>query len=1358
MPKSKAKKPLSFEDAISSSPLSVYIGRIVYMPSSWKENGLVYVDLNALDGAIKNPKSSEDNGKEMEHELESYGYRRAMLPRGLVMAANLWESPQTIYYKGSFAGNGSISISNYMFDPLTMTWITTVSTALNAIGVVNVPPIFVSLSETGIPAPATSVDVGQVVEEAFSDALSSMTSPLEPGSNESALPSIDASDIIDKVKSSIIGSIQILPGNGAAQMLSEGVKLVSGLLPKLKTAYGYDEIIKKRDELHEALTDAEKQIVQKINALQKSAEDQLKNVASAALGTVTTQLKEVIMSVVSPIVNKITSLYNEVVGKIRDQILNVVNKKLKPPLRKVKKKLAKIVSQAISPILEKLPMPARFIASKVVKKVLEKICDKIVGFIVKTVKEALKKVFDYGKDKIIEMLLNAFEPLKNSIMSSFAGRTAKQLVSKTQWLMGTDAGDVVKALPEMLIEQFKPMDTVYEEIEDRLSPTTAEMISVHTVLGEFLNSVYDGVLVGEKPEAGSELWDGIRGRRVCMYDMWSSPYKTQSISYHANKSSECSILYKSYTEWTQKKLIVLVSYADALENPTAKPSELMAAVLSKLPETMIVQSSNREELIHQIMLAIEQGMESSSQYARGIDDNIMDYICDLIGLKKDSIKYEYIDRYHQTLPRITVDNDIFPKWTTTTYSESVYTGSGKHKHKTTRTYYRYSSTLGAFDTKFQPYAGEVITFLRDHFCAYINEMLASLYVLKCGGIKYEQQMDGSYVPVPLTDMNGNQVYCYKHINSEYISVDQSTGILYHICPAFVLDLRDIQAAKKKKGVKTTQSAEFTREHLITAQRLASEEYLEKHPEMVGKLIPINSEQADLLNEWWILSFYPDEYPYKKPAGMPTNPSLLSIHIGDADKDPNGLRITFGTFEFTMNMRQYIKTDNPTFRQQNGFFSVNGIRYMYPCVNNSLDVPITLRETNPLVGKDKHGNTENFAYWQTLYKEVLDDDDNPVLDEHGNPMYEESEELQIVQSKEITLTCERILWYKDESSPGIDVSQFFFLSQPIKTKDEDHVGIGTFMDTGEDGITRRLRYYIKNDDSGSQYVGNFDWNIHKNACSEIAFISIDPNADKIQDRARLRDHDVPNTVIPQYACRDSLHVLYENERAANDESDTNPKDTWDKVMDTMQKAKKTVTETIPNAIDKAFDVVDFDALKNIEPFLSDAEQKVMNRLTAFMEDAGAEVADFASEFNDTVKNLMGGMGELVGKALDLTSLMDKVSSVLGATKGVSEVISSLNKLGDVATKINDTFESVSGSLDTSLVSELGAMVGPSMSLSNSIGEYDMSLTEKPKSLKPYCHDIDDNVLLKVGDLVLLMAVGNSTEHLYVLDLPYNNQIV
>lgn len=1319
MPETSPRKPLSFEEAISSSPLSVYIGRIVYMPSSWKENGLVYVDINAIDGDVKQPKSSEDNGKEMEHELESYGYRRAMLPRGLVMAANLWEHPQTIYYKGSFAGNGSISISNYMFDPMTMTWISTISTALNAIGIANVPPVFVSLSETGIPAPATSVDVGQIVEESFSNALSSMTKPLEPGGNESLIPSLDASDIIDKIKDSILGSLA-MPGSNVKTLLSDGVKLVSNLLPKLKEAYGFDELINKRDVLHEALTDAEKQIVQKISTLQKTAEEQLKNLASSAIGAAQSQLKEIIMSVVSPLVNKVTEIYNEAVGKIRDKIRNLVDKKIKPPLKKVKKKLEKIVSQAISPIIAKLPMPARFMASIVVKKVLDKVCEKVVGFVVKAVKDALKKAFNYGKDKIIELLMEAFDPVKEKIMQSFVGQTAYQLVSKTQWFMNTDAGDVVKALPEMLVEHFKPMDDVYETIEGRMTPSTAEMTSVNSILSEFLISVYEGCNELRKPSEGTELWDGIRGRRVSYYDSEYSPYlKRRVFRVTMATHEEYETIYKTYAALIQEKLLPIISYADALNNPTAKPSELVSETLKKLPKTLIIHNSDREKILVKILRATRQGIEDSTNYARAVDDGILNYICSLIGIQSDSIKYTYIEEYNMMLPEIEVGNSFFP-----------------------------------------PYPNkdnEMVDYVKYRFCAYINEMLASLYVLTKGGVLYEQQTNGSYTPKALTDLSGNEVYCYKHTNSGYIQVDRQTGIIFQVCPAFVIDIREIQTEKKKKSVKTTQETELKGVSVFNAQNLVSEEYLEKHPEMKGKVITLNAEQAALLTDWWVFTFDTSKYPYKKPAGISSGRKQVKVSIGDVDKDPNGLKFSHNDTEFTMNMRKYVEMINPPSIQKNSFFTVKGLRYMYPMITSNMETPILLYDLYRGNITDKNGNVEDFAYLDTVYEIELDDDNNPVIDEEGNPVLIERDRINTVTSKDVTVTCNQILWYEDEGASPIDVSAFFFLTQPIKTEGTD-TGIGIFIRTDENGIPVEVRYNKKKDGDALSYTKDFNREVHTNACKELMFISIDPKKDKIQDRARLKENAVPNSIIPMHVYRDNIATIIKKEHDANTETESSSTDNFEQIMENMKKAKQVVTETIPNVIDKAFDVVDFDALKNIEPLLSDVEQKVMNKLTSFMEDAKAEVSEFASEFNDIVKNTMSGLGEIVGENIDLNVLIEKIMTLLGATKGVYEVISALNKLGNVATQVNDNFEAASGTLDSSLVSELGAMVGPSMSLSNSIGDYDMSLTEKPKSLKPYCHDTDDDVLLKVGDLVLLMAIGNSTEHLYVLDIPYNNQIV
>ena len=265
---------------IKQSPLSVYIGRIVNLPDGYRENGMIYVDINTLDGDIKSPKtkkdSSDDWNEKMNLEMEGFGYRKAVLSRTLLSAVNLWENPPTNYYKGSLTGMGSITISNYMFDPLTMTWISTVSTALNALGVVNIPPIFVSLSETGVPVPQTNVDVGQIVEDSFSNAINSMTDLMSPGGQNSVLPTIDVQDLLSGIKDSLGGMLEkslssalgselgmeslygSVSGVGSMlSMLTSQTSSISELLPSLKDMYGYQELLNKRDVLKEALTPKE---------------------------------------------------------------------------------------------------------------------------------------------------------------------------------------------------------------------------------------------------------------------------------------------------------------------------------------------------------------------------------------------------------------------------------------------------------------------------------------------------------------------------------------------------------------------------------------------------------------------------------------------------------------------------------------------------------------------------------------------------------------------------------------------------------------------------------------------------------------------------------------------------------------------------------------------------------------------------------------------------------------------------------------------------------------------------------------------------------------------------------------------
>ena len=123
---------------------------------------------------------------------------------------------------------------------------------------------------------------------------------------------------------------------------------------------------------------------------------------------------------------------------------------------------------------------------------------------------------------------------------------------------------------------------------------------------------------------------------------------------------------------------------------------------------------------------------------------------------------------------------------------------------------------------------------------------------------------------------------------------------------------------------------------------------------------------------------------------------------------------------------------------------------------------------------------------------------------------------------------------------------------------------------------------------------------------------------------------------------------------------------------------------------------------------------MVRLVSYMEDMGTDVSEYDEAFSDTMKNVMSKMGDATSKVVDLDKLMNRVKDMLGGLSAVSDVIKTLSSLGDAANRINDTFDSLAGGLDASLVSALSSAIGPSMSLSTSMGEYDVSLTEKPSA--------------------------------------------
>lgn len=1490
MPELPVKKPQSFESAISVSPLSIYIGRIVYMPSAWKENGLVYVDVNDISGEIKKGTHGDDEGEELMKELENFGYRKAMLPRSFVMAANLWENPQEIYYKGSFAGSGSISISNYMFDPLTMTWITTVSTALNAIGVANVPPVMVSLSETGIPSPPTSVNIGQMVDEAFSDALNGMTDPLSPNNGAgSLLPSIDASDLMGDIKSLLmdnIGSALVSGGGALKDMLSNGLQSATSVLPSLKKMYGYDDLLNKRDVLKQALTGAESLILKKIDALERSAKEQLNALmaqTSAAIEQAKKKISEVIMGIVSPIVSKITSMYNEVVNSIRDKIVKVINDKLKPPIQKVKKKLVRIVSKAITPIIEKLPMPARFIASLAAKKVLQELIDKLVGFIGDAVKEALKQAFKYGKDMLVELLIKEFKSLLGSFLSSFSERSSVQTESKMGWIMTSELGDSIKALPESIKPYLSDMDSVYEVISESLSPSTDDMSQASSMLVSLLSATYDGLSITNKPsDTDVVVHDLIRNRRVSLYDvLTSSSFST--VSYTFGGSEHSSTIYKKTVEWLAKKLLVLSTYSKALEDPGKKPSEIVTEILETLPESMILSTTEYGVVLDTVMKAVNDAVAHALDHTRGLDSDILGYVCRMLGIDVSTVKYKtYGDNYG--LPYIDKANVWIPQWEIKEETHIKHT-HGKHSHTVSSIEYIVKSEFGTYSS----YSHNLV-YDTDKSCdliaSYVSELLASLYVLVNGGVVYEKKEDNTYGKAVLYDREMEPIYAYKNNPLSYVHVDEDTGYIYQVCPAFIVRIRTFAFnGNKKKGSRVSSSDEKNLSLVVYAHSLVSAEYITKVKPSDGivdglykHFISLNEKQAELLTRWAVFVLYPKGTELEV---LFPEPLALSVEICSLEEDEYGVRFyAYKDGNKVHISREYLGCvfcQEPLFTQTNGYLKAEGLHYIATVIDEGKTAftdtpPVRLYTCTPYGERNKHGVIEKYMYGNTF-----------------------------VESEDVTVLCERIMWYEDKLSEGIDMSAFFYVSPAIFTEKKDVQKCTPLTPPayGNDIFSSALpslRLWHDTTKKETQIFGLSDMGVVHRACSELVFLTLDGDTDRIGTRAFLRDNAVRDIFETKPLYRDSIATLMEQAGGIHSSSSSSDSSalsdavdvtdgtkqrvynkvianlpeilktslsvtslsdgdindlthtmvnkaietlpdsvsdvlvgaslseeglkaitnnltnrvleystsvleeyglgkgdvskvlssvsdattsllsgslssmlssvnlvgdwskSWDGIENKANEVLKSVTDWMPDAVKSALSSTDFSHLNKIEPLLSDAQQKVMDRLSDFMEDVSIDTVDFANEFTDSLKQMMSHVGELASKFVDVQSLMDKVSSALGAVQGAQDVLGKISELGDVSQKISDTFDSLSGSLDTSLVSSLGALVGPSMSLSANIGEYDMSLTEKPKCMKPYCYELDDNSILKVGDIVLMMAVGNSTDHLYIIELPYKGQIV
>ena len=1379
---------------IKQSPLSVYIGRIVNLPDGYRENGMIYVDINTLDGDIKSPKtkkdSSDDWNEKMNLEMEGFGYRKAVLSRTLLSAVNLWENPPTNYYKGSLTGMGSITISNYMFDPLTMTWITTVSTALNVMGVMNIPPIFVSLSETGVPVPQTNVDVGQLVEDSFSNAINSMTDLMSPGGQNSVLPTIDVQDLLSGIKDSIGGMLEKSlssalgsglgmeslygSGNGIGSMLSmltSQTSSIAELLPSLKDMYGYQELLNKRDVLKESLTPKEGEIIKKIESLESSAKDQLAALKGQVTGAVTQQVQKikaeimkVIMGIVSPITQKLANLYNDAIENIRSQIKSVIDKHLAPPLRKVKRKLVRIVTEVITPVIQKLPGPARLAASLAIKPVLSKLIEKLVGFITDKVKEKIRSLFDKGKDKLVEMLISEMSGMFPNVMESFKEDFSIRSLSKMEWLMSTEVGEKIEALPDTVKDMVSDLDTFHSEVNDLLIPSNSLQEECQSMLSELLTSFYLGMYAYTEDKNGRLVsthgyYDPVRGYAYTSSDgtgKWtglfantksrfgSLPnykvlYNMQNLTRYSMKS-----LVDKFMEHLSVPLLKLNAYGEALMTSSEDPSHAVTKTLENLPETLMLSTSQRDIVEGEILKVLESTVKGTVSVGQRVDKNTFTFLCDLLGIASDILW----DTNGQ--PYITNDNPLFPSVVSKGY-EKVST-----KPIIDSTISVAMVQITWLDGSVSKYPLEYWTYCSALVRYAISDLLTSVYELVNGGPKYSQPEYGKFQSLQLTAQDGIAFHTYAQSSSDdenmkrrkasaYVFSDPQTGMMLEICIASYLNVMDYNQykSKKKTYMEVRNSGSFTVQFLPF--NLINDEYF-TYLSNSGKLedtkdyYTVNKAQARVLTGWGMYRYVVTGEDYLR---------VVEIELEDTPEDgqtwkyasTNGLKFSMkrsdGTVKvftkYELESFNILPSEGIDFSKCNGYFMAKDLRYLcavpIPSTGNTIYYDAVLPTS-----KDKNGNADGVFYWNTYLKAETDDDGDIILNEDGTAVLHEVTEPVFVELRSIIPYAGSVVWKDSDNDAEVDMSDFCFVQRA------EWEGATHFCDVMliKEEDNHKLAANVQKIDTS--YSKNTT--IHRSACKElVSYTSYKKGADAlINGTVRSDRYPVRGSV------REKVDIVWEGK--------TEKYHSLQEIISESEKVVKSTMDKCKDAMHESFDAVDWVTVNLEEPLRSDTVQKTMDRLVSYMEDTATDVSEYGEAFSDTMKNIMSKMGDAASKVVDLDKLMNRVKDMLGGLSAVSDVIKTLSSLGDAANKINDTFDSLAGGLDASLSSALSSAIGPSMSLSTSMGEYDVSLTEKPHSQMPWKYDLDSDTFLKVGDIVLLLAIGNSTDKLYVVDVPAN----
>lgn len=463
--------------------VSVYVGRVIQLNENFDVNGKLFIDLedpNSLDldkGALTSVEATA-----------SYSLRNLH---------KCWQSPPEIKSKTNFMGSmtatmsGDFHLQNYCFDMQTLAWFTTVSGALNALGIVNVPPVMVSMDMTPFPGKAVSINIAEALQEFINELLDSFLREIDPEktidklinvpSKETVIANIENENISDPVTSiiwSIIAPIKDFSDLAVKPYIEfiECISLIFKMVKeRVKDVYNWTFPITQFSDSAspENVIAARREVSNRIDAFDKSVKELITDRWREATEFIEYYLDKLVGYLYDPIAYVYTKLNDSVkyiATSLKSKLVGVVNGYIRKPMND----LAVEIAMTVQPMVASLPTIVQLVVKYAIKNLLQKLLGVPIKALIKPLADPIKSIME----KAVEDLTSSIDFFFSTAIGSIVNPVIKEIqslyfsiipakeISELKGLLESWASDADAPIPlKIYVDGASTIPKTFEEID-----------------------------------------------------------------------------------------------------------------------------------------------------------------------------------------------------------------------------------------------------------------------------------------------------------------------------------------------------------------------------------------------------------------------------------------------------------------------------------------------------------------------------------------------------------------------------------------------------------------------------------------------------------------------------------------------------------------------------------------------------------------------------------------------------------------------------------------------------------------------------------------------------------------------------